>query len=249
MYGHHIQVLSLNDLNRSKVIKIIERSFDGEFKVMDDDTMCLFDISRYLIDDLCSLIIQDNGLIYYSKLTTKVILEEFSKSFQHFHYHTYMLASKHEYHQKIPYIIGDRCIIPLDGYTKKTVTWIVASKIAWKKDRIETNSVELVSQKNVVLKIGVHPSVFEKQLNRTTHLLKEILQLFNIYMMAFRHKFREIESNKTTIISEKLKENSYQNSTTTMPVFMKDIDDYKTNQIIQRLKNDGYILEDEDIDY
>ena len=75
MQDIEIQVLPLNDLTHSEVECLLDRSLDGEHKFMDDYTFCLFDISEYEIEDFRSILIQKNGVMYYSQRTTNQLLD------------------------------------------------------------------------------------------------------------------------------------------------------------------------------
>lgn len=205
-----VQVLSLNDLTRSKVEVLLEESFDGEHKFMDDYTFCLFDISDYRVADLRSIVIQKNGVMYFSKRTTKHLLDEYSLSFNHLHERTCLAASVLGFHQKIPYVIGERCVIPLDGYTKKPTTWVVANHAVRKSyDRLD-NILHLTSRRNVVLSLSTTKNVFDDQILRAVQILKFKLALHHGQMKEYQYTYRNPHYRPMSILSMPFEQISFE---------------------------------------
>lgn len=209
MQDIEIQMLSLNDLSRSKVEILLDRSLDGEHKFMDDYTLCLFDISEYEIDNLRTILIQENGMQYYSHRTTNQLLEDYSNSWNHVHERTRLAAEVLGYHQKIPYVIGERCIIPLEGYTKKPTTWIVANHVVrMTHDGLE-NILHLTSRKSVVLSISMAKTIFDVQISRAVHILKFKLALHHGQMKEYQYAYRSPHFRPMSILSVPFEQSSY----------------------------------------
>lgn len=249
MHDGQIQVIALNDLNRSKVKEIVERSFDGEFKAMDDDTVCLFDISAYAVDGLSSLIIQNNGKIYYSKLTTQRILDDFGNSLYYIHSYTCTVAGSLGFYQKIPYIIGERCIIPLDGYSKRPATWIVATNIVRQVYDSRHKVLNLVSMENCVLKIAVSETVFNGQNDRAIEILTYQLTLHQGSIKPYKYTYRKNHMDDMNIVAEKMKETPYGPPKKNFYEVGYNILESRKRKFVQDMINEGFLLDDEGIDY
>lgn len=210
MQDIEIQVLPLNDLSHSEVERLLDRSLDGEHKFMDDYTFCLFDISEYEFGDLRSILIQKNGVMYYSHRTTNQLLEDYAYSLNYIHERTCLIAAVLGFHQKIPYVIGERCIIPLDGYTKKPTTWIVANHaVRMSYDRIE-NVLHLTSRRNVVLAFSIAKTVFEDQLLRAVQILKHKLALHHGQMKEYQYAYRSPHFRLHSILSAPFEQTSFE---------------------------------------
>lgn len=210
MQDIEIQMLSLDDLSRSKVEILLGESLDGEHKFMDDYTFCLFDISEYGIEDLRSILIQRNGVLYHSQRTTNQLLEDYSNSLNHVHEQTCLAATVLGYHQKIPYVIGERCIIPLDGYTKKPTTWIAANHVVRTSHNRLENVLHLTSRMNVVLSITMTKTVFDDQILRAVHILKFKLALHRGQMKEYQYAYRSPHFRPMSILSDPFDQVSFE---------------------------------------
>lgn len=209
MRGIEIQVLPLNDLSRSKVECLLERSLNGEHKVMDDFTFCLFDISEYEIEEWRSILIQKNGDMYRSFRTTNQLLEDYADEFYHIHERTCLVASVLGYHQKVPYVIGERCIIPLDGYSKKPVTWIVANHAVRVTYNRLNNVLHLTSRRNMVLEFSIARTVFEEQISRSVDIMKYKLALHKGQVKEYQCFYREPRIRVHSILSVPFEQSSF----------------------------------------
>lgn len=250
MQDNQIQVISLNDLNASKVKQIIERSFDGELKLMDDETVCLFDISAYQVDRWRSLIIQSNGKIYYSLKTTKEILHTFSTFLNSFHEVTCKIAELLDYTQKIPYVVGERCIIPLDGYSKKPVTWVVSTKFRAESYNSSTKVLSLYTSEQHVLNLSIkNKRSFDEQNHRAytihQHKMAVIVDMLKPYANTYR-KRHVVQSN---IVAERANAVPYLYQKLNYYDIVLGIIHDSITRYRKKLINEGYLLDDDDFEY
>ena len=234
MQDIEIQMLSLNDLSRLKVEILLDESLDGAHKFMDDYTLCLFDISEYKIDDLRTILIQENGVMYYSHRTTNLLLEDYSDSWNHVHERTRLAAAVLGYHQKIPYVIGERCIIPLDGYTKKPTTWIVANHVVRMSHCGLDNILHLTSRKSIVLSISMARTGFEDQILRAVHILKFKLALHYGQMKEYKYAYRSPHFRPMSILTAPFEQSSYESPQMTYHEAEMKVRDYLEKKRVKK---------------
>lgn len=204
MQSKEIHVLDLCNLNKSKVLNLLERSLDGTHKLMDSFTFCILDIREYDFESLNAIIIQWDGVMYKSPHTSTQLIEIFSESLNNSHEATCLAVSVLGYKQKIPYVLGERGIMPLEGYTKKTTTWITLNLASRSSFDCENDRVHLKSIKGIVLTIAMSKAMFEKQLVRTAEILQFKLVLHLGSMKEYMYCYRMPDFMPANILSHEV---------------------------------------------
>lgn len=190
MMFKEIQELDLCALNKAKVEELLEQVPSGDYKVMDELTFCLFDLTPYEIPKFRTLLIQRNGMVYKSRTPTNQLLEKFALSFNHEHQQTCLVAETLGFHKKVPYVIGERGIIPLDGYSKQPVTWVVANNAAHVSYDTKQNTVSLITGDRFALTLEVSKAIFDEQLKRTAQILRVKCKMHEARMKEYNYCFQ-----------------------------------------------------------
>jgi hypothetical protein len=210
MTGNESRVINLFNLGPEEVKELLKNSMDGKHKGMDDETLCLFDLSQYRLLPYQALIIQKDGQMYKSESPTNQLLEEFSLVFNNFHESTRLAAAILKYKKKIPYVIGERAIMPLGGYTKNPTTWIVLNHIRRVDYDTTLGTAHLVNHHNLVLSIAMTRDMFENQLLRTASIFQCKLTLHIGRMKEYRHGYQTSTFSSPNILSERFERLNYE---------------------------------------
>lgn len=207
--GPQSHVTDLSSLNLSAVQKLLEKSLDGNYVEVTDDTFYLLDVSTFQGVGYQSILIQRCGMMYKSLETTNKLLENFSKKQFSAHEVTNFVAETLNYKQKIPYLIGDRAVIPDIGYTKKPASWLVLNQVQHSSFNFEKKLVYLSSQTGFNLVIYMSKDQFEKQVERAAHIYKIKLILHKQMIKSYRYCYQMPLLKGANIFDEAVERVSY----------------------------------------
>lgn len=210
MSERNAQTINLHNLSSLAVEHLLAESLDGTHKVMDEDTLCLYDISQFEMAEYQSLIIQKTGQMYKSGVTTNGLLEDYAATLNSYHASTRLVADVLQYKHKIPYVIGERGVVPLDGYSKRPTTWIVLNHVLRVAYDNQLSLVHLVNHNDLVLSVSMTRGIFEKQLLRAASIFQFKLTLHIGRMKEYRNCYRMPSFSPPNIFMERFERLNYE---------------------------------------
>lgn len=216
-------VIDLSNINLQVVQNLIERSLEGKYMSMDENTLYLLDVSDFYEVEYRSIIIQCCGTMYASFQTTNQLVKKFSNDLFSAHEATSLVAESLGYKQKVPYVIGDRAIVPETGYTKKPASWLVLNHVQRASFNVEEKLVHLRSHKGLGLDIYMSKKQFDDAVCRAAHIYKIKSILHKQAMLSYDHYYQKPTFKPRSIFNDELMRLSY------------EYPDYTYNEALQQI--------------
>lgn len=216
-------VIDLSNLNLPVVLNLIERSLEGRYMSMDENTLYLLDVSEFSKAEYRSILIQRCGMMYKSLATTNKLLNDFSEELYSAHDVTNLVAESLGYKQKVPYVVGDRAIVPETGYTKKPASWLVLNHVQRASFNVEEKLVHLTCHTGFSLDIYMSKKQFEDAVCRAAHIYKIKSVLHNQIMLSYNYYYQRPSFKPKNIFDDKLMRLSY------------EYPDYTYNEVLQQI--------------
>lgn len=206
--------IDLSNLNLEIVDKLLAESLDGKYQEMNDQTLYLLDITPFKVSPYKTIIIQNCGRLFKSAISSKTLLKDYANYFEANHQETIKVANHLGFYQKIPVIIGNKAIMPSDGYSKKNVSWLVLNQVRHTKYCSSENTIHFYGHHSVGLAISMAKNAFEEQLSRAAQLVQTKITLHSSVMRQYNLVVHRVSLFQRNILADRIDKQSF-----TQPTF------------------------------
>lgn len=187
------RVLTIKEDN---VFDFLDVALIQTYLLLDDDSFYVCDLSKFTSTAYNTLVFQINGTILKSEETTTQIITRYMKYIGIDYKATMQLGKSVGIFSQCPFVYGTLCFTPLNGASKKSVSWIGLHHVQAITPHLKATYFNIDGKHELILNIS-HKSV--SRLIRQTKILSDSQQRMTTEWLTLMHHQKECSARPNVV--------------------------------------------------